>query len=139
MNAPRHDDRTGDQARGGLMADMLSGIMRLVQGELALFRAETRQRAMAAQSALVLVLLAVVIGITALNVLAGALVMGVAALGLGPHWATLVVGVVLMLVAILLARSALLAVSRATSGPVRMAQSLARDVETLQTMVKRDV
>jgi hypothetical protein len=45
---------------------------------------------------------------------------------------------VLMIVAGLLARSALAAVNRATSGPVRSGQSVRRDVETLQAMVKSD-
>lgn len=134
MNTQRHPD----QAPGGLMADMLAGVMRLVQGEIALLRAETRRRALSAQSALILVLMAVVLGITALNVLADAAVTAVAAMGLAPHWATLVVGVVLALVAVGVARAALSALHSAATGPLRAAQSVARDVETLQSMVKKD-
>ncbi len=132
MNAQRHPE----QAPGGLMADMLTGVMRLVQGEIALLRAETRQRVQSAQTALILVLVAVVLGITGLNVLAGAAVTAVVATGLAPHWATLVVGAVLALAAFIAARAALAAVHSATTGPVRTAQSVARDVETLQSMVK---
>jgi hypothetical protein len=134
MNAPRHQD----QGPGGMFADMLAHVMRLVQGEIALFRAEARQRAQAAQTAVIRVLLAVVVGITALNVLSGAAVAAIVAMGLAPHWATLVVGGVLALVAVLLSRAALSAVQSATSGPIRSAASVKRDVETLQAMVKQD-
>lgn len=147
MNAGQHDKgpnssqgeySPGYQAAGGLMADVLAGVMRLVQGELALFRAEARQRAQAAQSALLLIVFAVVLGLTALNVLAGALITGVVALGLAPHWATLLVGVLLALVAAALARGAIAHINCATTGAVRTAQSVRRDIETLQAMVKQD-
>jgi protein-S-isoprenylcysteine O-methyltransferase Ste14 len=133
MNAPRHDFATT-----GLVADVLTSASRVVQGEIALLRAEARERAQFAQAAVVLGVLAAVLGMTALNVLAGAAVTALGALGLAPHWATLVVGVVLTVMAIALARAGMAALRNATTGPVRAVAQVSRDIETLQTMVKQD-
>lgn len=138
MNAPGHPDRP-EPTPGGLMADMLSSVSRLVQGELALLRAETRQRAQSLQKAILFTLLAAVLGITALNVLASAAVTGVVALGVAPHWATLIVGVVVTLVAAAFAMQAMRLLRAATAGPLQAARNVKRDVETLQAMVNQDV
>jgi len=120
------------------MADVLAGVSRLVQGELALARAEAAERLDALRQSAVQAALAVVLGITAINVLAGAAVAGVIALGLSPIWAMLLVGGILLLLALGFAQHAARLLSDAGSKPKLSVTSVRRDVETLQTMVRRD-
>jgi Putative Actinobacterial Holin-X, holin superfamily III len=110
--------RGRDQGPGAMMADVLAGVSRLVQGELALAP--------------------VVLGITAINVLAGAAVAAVVELGLAPIWAAVLVGVVLLLLALGFAQQAARLLREAGAKPRRSMTSVKRDVETLQTMVRRD-
>lgn len=123
---------------GAMMADVLAGISRLVQGELALARAEAAERLDSARQAVIKVAIAVVLGITAINVLAGAAVAGLVALGLAPLWASSLVGGVLLLLALGFSQQAARLLRGAGSRPKRSGASIKRDVETLQTMVKRD-
>jgi cytochrome c biogenesis protein CcdA len=121
-----------------MIADVMSGVARLVQGEIALAKAEASERVNAMQRSIVQGVVAVVLGITAINVLAGAVVSGGVALGLSPIWAAAVVGGVLLLVALGFAQHAARLLRDASSLPKRSAASVKRDLETLQTMVKRD-
>jgi Putative Actinobacterial Holin-X, holin superfamily III len=133
-------DSAGGPARGpgALMADVLAGIARLVRGEIALARAEAGLRLHAARQAIVQAIIAVVLGLTALNVLAAAAVAAVIALGLKPAWAALVVGGVLLLLALVLAQRASRLIRTVGTAPSRAADNVRRDMETLQTMVKPD-
>lgn len=123
---------------GGMLADVLAKVTRLVQGELALARAEAAERLEALRRALVQLLVAAVLGITAINFLAAAVVAAVARLGLGPSWASVVVGGIVLLLALGVARQASRLLREAGMAPGRSAASIKRDVETLQTMVRRD-
>lgn len=131
-------DKPNGPGPGAMMADVLAGIARLVQGELALARAEAAERLRAARQAVVQVAVAVMLGITAINVLAVAAVAGVVALGLTPPWASVVVGGVLLLLALGFAQQAARLLRDAAATPTRSAVSMKRDVETLQTMVRSD-
>ena len=121
-----------------MLADVLAGITRLVQGELALARAEAAERLDAARRAVVQIVIVAVLGITAINLLAAAAVAAVAGMGLGPAWASVLVGGIILLVAIGFAGQAMRLMREAGSAPGRSAASIKRDVETLQTMVRRD-
>ena len=121
-----------------MLADVLAKVTRLVQGELALARAEAAERLEALRRALVQLLVAAVLGITAINLLAAAAVAAVARLGLGPSWASVVVGGIVLLLALGVARQASRLLREAGKAPRRSAASIKRDVETLQTMVRRD-
>lgn len=121
-----------------MLADVLAKVTRLVQGELALARAEAAERLEALRRALVQLLVAAVLGITAINLLAAAAVAAVARLGLGPSWASVVVGGIVLLLALGVARQASRLLREAGKAPGRSAASIKRDVETLQTMVRRD-
>jgi uncharacterized membrane protein YeiB len=126
------------QGPGALMADVLAGVSRLVQGELALARAEAAERLQSAKKSVLQGVVAVVLGVTAINLLAAALVATIVAMGLSPIWASLLVGVVLLLVALASAQKAVRLLRDAGKAPRRTAASVRRDVETLQTMVRRD-
>lgn len=126
------------QGTGAMMAEVLAGVSRLVQGELALARAEATERLDAARQSIMYVVIAVVLGITAVNVLSGAAVAGAVGLGLPPIWAAVLVGGVLLLLALGFAQQAAHLLREASAAPKRSAASVKRDVETLQTMVRRD-
>jgi hypothetical protein len=121
-----------------MLADVLAKVTRLVQGELALARAEAAERLEALRRALVQLVVAAVLGITAINLLAAAAVAAVARLGLGPSWASVVVGGIVLLLALGVARQASRLLREAGKAPGRSAASIKRDFETLQTMVRRD-
>ncbi len=123
---------------GAMMADVLAGVTRLVQGELALARAEATERLNAMLRSVVMGAIAAVLGITALNVLAATAVVGVVALGLSEVWATALVGGAFLLLAVGFARHAARLLRDAAARPRRSAASVKRDVETLQTMVRRN-
>jgi hypothetical protein len=121
-----------------MMADVLAGISRLVQGEIALAKAEAAERLRSAKRAVVQIVVAVVLGIAAFNVLTAAAVAAAVALGLSPLWASLAVGAILLLLAFGFAQYAGRLLRDASAPPRRTASSVRRDVETLQTMVKSD-
>jgi cytochrome c biogenesis protein CcdA len=135
MSDPDHGRAPG---AGRMMADVLAGVSRLVRGELALARAEVAERLDAVRQSVVQVVIAVVLGITAINVLAGAAVAAVVALGLTPIWAAVIVGGILLILALGFAQHAARLLRDAGALPKRTAASVKRDVETLQTMVKPD-
>ena len=135
------DPETGRPAGNGpgaMMADVLAGITRLVQGELALARAEAAERLNSVRQSVVQAVIAAVLGITAINVLAGAAVGAAVAVGLSPIWAAVVVGGILLLLAFAFAQHAARLLRDAGAAPKRSAASVKRDVETLQAMVRRD-
>jgi len=129
---------TPGQGPGGLMADVLAGITRLVQGELALARAEAAERLTSARQAVIQLAIAVVLGITAINLLAAAAVAGLVALGLAPIWASALAGGVILLLALGFSQQAARLLRDAGALPKRSAASIRQDVETLQSMVRRD-
>jgi hypothetical protein len=126
------------QGPGTLIADVLAGVSRLVQGELALARAEATERLQSAKQAVVQVVVAAVLGITAINLLAAGAVAALVAFGMSTLWASVTVGVVLLLLALGFAQHAARLLRAAGEPPRRAAASLRRDVEILQTMVKPD-
>lgn len=127
-----------DQGRAGLMGDVLAGVARLVQGELALARAEAAERLRTVQQSAVQGAIALVLGITSINVLAAAAVAGAVALGLSPILASVVVGGVLLLLALGFAQHAARLLREAGNLPQRSGASVKRDIETLQSLVRRD-
>ena len=136
MSEPNGSGAAG--GAGAMLADVLAGVSRLVQGELALARAEAAERLGALRQSAIQVVIAVVLGIAAINLLAGAAVAAVVAAGLHPAWAAALVGGVLFLLALGFAQHAARLLRDASALPKRSAASIGRDIETLQTMVKRD-
>ncbi len=119
-----------------LVSDLLSGLSRLVRGEVALAQAEAKRSLRDMIGALVAVVVAVILGITALNVLAGAAVAALVLLGLSAVWASVAVGVSLFVLAIVLVLYARRQMTAENLAPTRSIKNLQRDAETLKTMVK---
>jgi hypothetical protein len=121
-----------DPGVAGLFSEVLSGVGRLVQGELRLARAEAVDSLRSVGSGLAKLAAAAVIALVALNLLAGAAVAALAQAGLGPVGAALAVGVVLALVALLLALAGRSALQLRGSKPRRVLDSLRRDAQAVK-------
>lgn len=115
-----------------LLSEITSGLGRLVKGELMLARAEAAEGLRAAGSGLAKLALAAILALVGLNVLAGAAVAGLAATGLGPAWAGLIVGLALCLLALVLAMAARAALRLRGMLPDRALRGLQRDAEAVR-------
>lgn len=117
---------------GGLIAETLSLLLHLVRGEFSLAQAEIATSMRQAGIGLALMIVAVVLMVASINLLAAALVAGLVHAGLAPVWATLAVGIVLLLVAFILVSIARRALRPSALVPRRALQGLQRDLETLK-------
>jgi hypothetical protein len=126
--------RPDDQEAGtmSLLSEITSGLGRLVKGELMLARAEAAEGLRVAGSGLAKLALAAILALVGLNVLAGAAVAGLAATGLGPAWAGLIVGLALCLLALVLAMAARAALRLRGMLPDRALRGLQRDAEAVR-------
>ena len=129
-------NRPAGENPAGLVTDVVTGLARLVQGEIELARAEVARSLRDAAAAVGKLVIAAILGITAVNVLAGAAVAGLVALGLSPVWASVVVGGILLLLAFGTLQFALSVLRPANLAPKRIFPNLRRDAETLKSMVK---
>lgn len=133
-----HPDGTGRETPASLLGDVVSGFARLIRGELALARAEAKRSLGDATSALGKLVIAAILGITALNVLAGAAVAGLVASGMSTVWASAAVGAGLLLVAFVIVQIGLAQLKPSNLTPKRMMANLHHDAETLKSMVIPD-
>lgn len=131
-------DRPTGASPVDLLGDVVSGFARLISGEFALARAEAKRSIGDAGSALGKLAIAAILAVVALNVLSGAAVAGLIALGLTPLWANLAVGAGLFLLALVLARIAIAQLKPSNLAPKRMMANLRHDAETLKSMVISD-
>ena len=131
-------DGTSGDGPAGLLSDVVAGFGRLLRGELALASAEAKRSLGDAASALAKLMIGAILGITALNVLAGTAVAALVAAGLSPVWSSLVVGIGLLLVTFVLVRIALAELKPANLAPKRMMANLRHDAEILKSMVISD-
>ncbi len=131
---PRHETPEGDSVTS-LLGDVVFGITQLVKGEFALVQAEAQRSMHDAIRAILKLAVAAVLGIVALNLLAAAAVAALATTGLSPMWASIAIGVVLLLVAFAIARLALPLLSPSNLAPRRSFASLRQDAEILKSMV----
>ena len=95
-----------NKSAAGLLSDAIAHMSSLVRKEVDLARAEVSENVSRAGVAVGLLAGALVLALTALNVLAAALVAGLAETDLGPGWSALIVGLVLAAIALFLALKA---------------------------------
>jgi hypothetical protein len=131
--SPEHDPGVA-----GLFSDVLSGVGRLVQGELRLARAEAADSLRSVGSGLAKLAGAAVVALVGLNVLSGAAVAALIEAGFGPVGAAVAVGVVLALVALLLALAGRSALQLRGKKPGRFLDGLRRDAQAVQTGLKQE-
>ena len=134
---PAHE-KQANSSPAGLLADVVSGFASLVRGELALARAEAKRSLADLTAALVKLVVAVIFGITGLNVLSGAAIAGLVGLGLTPLWASVAVGAGLLVLAFGLGQIAKTQLAPSNFAPKRIMATLRHDAETLRSMVVPD-
>lgn len=132
--------RGADQETPGtatLLSDVVSGFGRLVRGELMLAKAEVTEGLKSAAGGLVKIAVAAILALVGLNVLAGAAVAALAATGLGPAWASVIVALVLLGLATVLALAGRAALRLRGVLPDRALRGLRRDAEAVEAGIKQ--
>lgn len=121
-----------NKSAAGLLSDAIAHMSSLVRKEVDLARAEISENVSRAGVALGLLAGALVLALTALNVLAAALVAGLAETDLGPGWSALIVGLVLGAIALFLALKAKNDLKLSNIAPTRTAKNVQRDAQALK-------
>ncbi|MFO1141143.1 MAG: phage holin family protein [Amaricoccus sp.] len=121
-----------ERSTPALMADLLDQVTQLLRKEVQLFRAEMSDKATQAMVAAGGILAAAVLAITALNVLAAALVVSLARAGIPDPWAAVIVGVALAIIAFLMAKRGIDNLKAGSLAPERTTRAAARDVSMVK-------
>lgn len=114
---------------GSLLSDAMSRISGLMRGEVDLARAEINENLTSAAAALGMIVGAVVIALTALNVLSAALVGALTEMGIPGEWSALIVGVVFAVIAFGLYQKGQAALKLSSLAPTRTATNVRRDAD----------
>ena len=125
-------EQVSDPGIAGLLSQVFSGVGRLVQGELRLARAEAADSLRSVTSGLAKLAGGAGGAPFGLNILAGAAGGALAQAGLGPVWAALVVGLVLVLAALALAAAGRAGLRLRGRRPGRLFRGLGRDAGALR-------
>ena len=120
-----------------LLSDAINQLTRLVRGEVALAKAEVAQNLRAAALGVGLLAAAAILALVALGVLAAALVVALGHL-VGPGWAGLIVGVVILVVAAILAMRGLASLKPENLAPTRTVRNVQADAQTIKETVSND-
>lgn len=131
-------DGRNDGSIIGLFSDAMAAMTRLVRGEIALARSEAEQALERSARAALQIGIAAILALVGLNVLAGASVAGLVALGLAPGWAGLIVGAVLLLLGLGYLQFGLGLLRKARRAPGQTIQGLRKDIEALKTGMAGD-
>jgi protein-S-isoprenylcysteine O-methyltransferase Ste14 len=121
-----------NKSAAGLLSDAIAHMSSLVRKEVDLARAEVSENVSRAGVAVGLLAGALVIALTALNVLAAALVAALAETDLGPGWSALIVGLVLAAIALVLALRAKNDLKLSSIAPTRAAKNVQRDAQAIK-------
>lgn len=127
-----------DQRDDVPISDVLILATRLLRGELELAVAEVSRNAKLAVVGIGMIIIAVILMMAALNLLAGAAVLGAISAGVPAPWAPVLIGGVLVLIALGLIFWGFSALRPSRLVPVKAAARLRRDAETLKEMLKDD-
>ena len=120
------------RSAGEMMSDIMGNVGNLVRKEVDLARTEISASVGKAGGALASFAIALLLAITGLNVLAAALVAAAVYAGLSPMWATLVVGLALLLLACATFLSAKSTLNQIGFVPTRAARSVQRDATAIK-------
>ncbi len=129
---PRAEPRAENRSTASLLSEALQHVSGLVRKEVDLARAETSRAINRAGVGLGLIVAAVILALTALNVLAAAFVAWLAETGLGAGTSALIVGVVVLIVAAILVKVGLNRIKAVTNAPKRSAQSIRKDAAAVK-------
>ena len=115
-----------------LVSEALSHVSSLVRKEVDLARAEINENLSRAGVAIGLIVAAAIIALTALNVLAAALVAGLTEAGIDGGWAALIVGAGFAILAFALMAKGLNDLKLSSLAPNRTAKNIKRDAQAVK-------
>lgn len=119
------------ESTGSLLSEVLSHVSSLFRSEVDLARAEIDQNLRRALAAIGMIVAAIVVALTALNVLSAALVAGLTEAGLESGWAALIVGVVFGIIAFALISKGMSDLKLSSIAPSRTAENVKRDAKAM--------
>lgn len=124
--------RVESKSTASLLTEALDHVSGLVRKEVDLARAEISRAVNRAGMGIGLIVAAVILSLTALNVLAAAFVAWLAETGLGAGLSSLIVGVVILVIAAILVKVGINRVKAVTNAPKRSAESIRRDAAAVK-------
>ena len=125
-------DTHKDQSTSSLLSNIVNQISALFRSELDLARSEIDEKLHSVGLALGLIVAAVVLFLTALNVLAAALSAGLTELGLEPGWAALIVGVVFAVIGWVMLAKGMRDLKLSSLAPNRTVDNIKRDANAVK-------
>lgn len=120
------------KSTGGLLNEALTHVSSLVRKEVDLARAEINENLHSAGVAIGLIVGAVVIALTALNVLSAALVAALTEAGIPAGWSALIVGAVLGIIAYVMIAKGTSDLKLSSLAPTRTAKNVKRDAQAVK-------
>lgn len=121
-----------NKSTGGLLSDALTHVSSLVRSEVDLARAEVNENLKSAGVALGMIAGAVVVALTALNVLSAALVAAFTEAGIPAGWSALIVGVVFAIIAYVMLNKGTNDLKLSSLAPTRTAKNVKRDAKAVK-------
>ena len=121
-----------NKSAGSLLTEALSHVSSLMRKEVDLARAEVNENLKHAGVAIGLIVGAVVVALTALNVLSAALVAALTEAGIPAGWSAVIVGVLLAIVAYVMVQKGTNDLKLSSLAPTRTAKNVKRDAATMK-------
>lgn len=121
-----------NKSAGSLLTEALSHVSSLMRNEVDLARAEVNENLKHAGVALGMIVGAVVVALTALNVLSAALVAALTEAGIAAGWSALIVGVLLAVVAYVMIKKGTDDLKLSSLAPSRTVKNVKRDAQTVK-------
>ena len=125
-------DRNDPRTTGSLLTDVLSSIGNLLRQEVDLARAEVDQNLKRAAGALGLLVVAIILAFIGLSVLSTAIISALVLAGISQLWATILVGLVVLLVAVILTIIGVKRLKLSSIAPTRAARSVRADARMMK-------
>ena len=126
------DHRQTDRSTTTLFSDVLSRIGNLLRQEVDLARTEIDENLKRAFRAIGFLVVALVLVLVALSLLTTSAVSALVLAGVGEIWATLGVGIVTLILALILAKVGVSRLKLSSLAPSRAARNIKRDAEMMK-------
>ena len=121
-----------NKSAGSLLTEALSHVSSLMRKEVDLARAEVNENLKHAGVAIGMIVGAVVVALTALNVLSAALVAALTEAGIPAGWSAVIVGLLLAIVAYVMVQKGTNDLKLSSLAPTRTAKNVKRDAATMK-------
>lgn len=121
-----------NKSAGGLLSDALTHVSALVRSEVDLARAEVNENLKSASVAIGMIVGAVVVALTALNILTAALVVALTEAGVPAGWSALIVGVIFATIAYVMLNKGTNNLKLSSLAPTRAAKNVKRDAQAVK-------